>query len=180
MFDWLRGGKSPEVWVIKQVDDGLLHLCGRGTASGEGRAKDKLGALREGRYRGAVRLVDSGVVLNAELFEALVPLDDLERLDDGQARWQGRTWRLAWVPQRCWTFAGHLTTQQSILHGRAELVSVEDVATIRAKASPQAQQPPSYTLEGLDSASLDRPAQRSKSHPKLTLVELEPRRRDHG
>lgn len=136
-------GRSPiEAWVIKQVDDDLLHLCGRGTLESRGKRKAVLAALAQGRFRGAVRLAGGGLVLNARLFAALVPLDDLTLTDDGQAHWQGRLWRVSRVPQRCWGFAGRLVAQPGGNVGGPGLVSSEDVSGIRGRVARDTPQPP--------------------------------------
>lgn len=127
-------GRSPiEVWVIKQIDDDLLHLCGRGTLESRDKRKVVLAALAQGQFRGAVRLAGGGLVLNARLFAALVPLGHLTLTADGQAHWQGRLWRVARVPQRCWGFAGRLVVQREANVGVPGLVSAEDVSGIRGR-----------------------------------------------
>lgn len=136
-------GRSPvEVWVIKQVDDGLIHLCGQGILESRDKRKDVLAALAQGHFQGAVRLAGGGLVLNARLFAALVPLDDLTLTDDGQAHWQGRLWRVSQVPQRCWGFDGRLVAQQGVNVGGLGLVSAEDVSGIRQRVDPDTPQPP--------------------------------------
>ncbi|MBB3189011.1 hypothetical protein [Halomonas cerina] len=127
------------VWVIKQVDSDLLHLCGQGTLASRQRRRGLKKALAHRQYRGGVRMGHSGIVLNARLFAALVPLDDLELLPDGGARWQGRTWRVAEVPQRCWAFEGRLVAQPG-LGGR--LMSVEDVSAIARRVNRSSLSPP--------------------------------------
>ncbi|MCK2183304.1 hypothetical protein [Halomonas getboli] len=132
-------GKPPiRVWVIKQVDADLLHLCGEGRISPDGkRARDEvITALRRGEYRGAVEMIDNGLVLNARLFAALLP-DDAFHLDaDGLAHWQDQTWRVAKVPQRCWTYEG-LLVARAMAHGDFDLVSSEDVSGIRRRAASE-------------------------------------------
>lgn len=134
LSDWLKRNRPPSIWVVKQIDDALLHLCGKGTAEGEGSAATKLERIRAGRFSGAVRMQENDAVLNAGQFAALIPESDLTLIDDSEAQWQGRHWRIAWVPQRCWLHAGRLVTQLSDFHGQTRLVSVEDVSAIRAKA----------------------------------------------
>lgn len=158
-------GKPPECWIIKQIDDDLLHLCGRGLATAKGRAKALLETLHLGSYEGPISFDTSGLVLNSRLFAALVPLEALSIDDQGQAHWQGRVWRVAWVPQRCWAYEGHLTTQLSPVGARPGLISVEDVTTIRAKAAPQAapRNPQLYGLEALEGITTERGAQQGQS-----------------
>ncbi|SEK30783.1 hypothetical protein [Halomonas daqiaonensis] len=135
MFKKLFGKSPVEVWVIKQVDDGLLHLCGQGTLESQSSRKAILAALAQGQFQGGVRLAGGGLVLNTRLFAALVPLDDLTLTDDGQAHWHGRLWRVSQVPQRCWGFEGRLVAEQeSNLHGPG-LVSSEDVSGIRGRVA---------------------------------------------
>lgn len=138
MFKWLKPPNPPKVWVIKQIDHDLLHLCGQGIAEGKERHKDKLLALDAGHYCGPIRLTNSGLVLNSALFEALVPIDSLRLADDDQAHWRGKIYRVSWAPQRCWAFTGRLTTQTVMINGQPGLVSTEDVSGIRAKANPSA------------------------------------------
>lgn len=143
-------GKPPECWVIKQIDDDLLHLCGRGLATARERPKARQAKLRSGRYEGPVSFNNSGLVLNSRLFAALVPLEALRIDDQDRAQWRDRLWQVSWVPQRCWTYEGRLTTQASAAGGRIGLISVEDVAGIRAKATPQAAAPRHSQLYGLE------------------------------
>ncbi|WP_016854726.1 hypothetical protein [Halomonas smyrnensis] len=134
-------GKPPiRVWVIKQVDDGLLHLCGEGHIEpGSKRARESvLTGLQDGTYQGAVALADNGLVLNARLFAALVPHDGLHLDADGLAHWQGRVWRTSQVPQRCWTYEGALIARATT-QGPLDLVSSEDVSGIRRRASGEGQ-----------------------------------------
>lgn len=136
-------GKSPiKVWVIKQVDDDLLHLCGQGSLEDHHKRKAVLAALARGKYRGAVRLAGTGLVLNARLFTALIPLDELTLTDDGQARWQGRRWRVSQVPQRCWGYEGPLIAEAAGHAGGSGLVSSEDVSGIRSRVDPDTPTPP--------------------------------------
>ena len=125
-------GKSPvEVWVIKQVDPDLIHLCGQGILESRDKRSAVLDALARGAFQGGVRMAGSGLVLNARLFTALVPLDDLTLTDDGQAHWQGRRWRVSQVPQRCWSFEGSLVVKEVSPVGGSGLISAEDVSGIR-------------------------------------------------
>ncbi len=137
-------GKPPlRVWVIKQVDGDLLHLCGEGKISPDGKRarEDVLTALKQGEYRGPVEMLDNGLVLNARLFAALLPHDAFHLDADGLAHWQGQTWRVAKVPQRCWTYEGPLVAR-SMAHGDFDLVSSEDVSGIRQRATGEGQAAP--------------------------------------
>ncbi|GKW49757.1 hypothetical protein [Halomonas sp. NCCP-2165] len=158
--------KPPECWVIKQVDDDLLHLCGRGLATARERPKRLLAKLHAGNYQGPVSFDNSGLVLNSRLFAALVPLDALHIDDQDRARWRDRLWRVSWVPRRCWTYEGRLTTQASAAGGRIGLISVEDVASIRAKARPRAtasRHSLLYGLEPLEGVTTEKGAQQRQA-----------------
>ncbi|MDI5892214.1 hypothetical protein [Halomonas rhizosphaerae] len=157
MLKKLFGTSPVEAWVIKQVDDGLLHLCGQGTLESRDKRKAVLAALAQGQFQGAVRLAGGGLVLNARLFAALVPLDDLTLTDDGQAHWQGRLWRVSQVPQRCWSFEGRLVAQQGVNVGGLGLVSVEDVSGIRRRVDPDPAQPPGEVIFRADNELEDHP-----------------------
>lgn len=134
MLKWLTGKQPIPVWVIKQIDDRLLHLCGQGSIEPRTKRSDVLEDLHAGRYQGAVNMTSSGMVLNARLFAALVPLEALQLDEQGHAHWLGRGWYVAQVPQRCWTFEGRLVTQRQVLGNQEQLVSVEDVSDIRRQA----------------------------------------------
>lgn len=124
-------GRTPiDVWVIKQVDADLLHLCGRATLAAKPNRKAVHAALERGEFSGAVTMATGGMVLNSRLFRALIPAEALQLLPDGQACWQGRDWLLSQVPQRCWTFEGRLVARPDPT-GSGSLVSVEDVTGIR-------------------------------------------------
>ncbi|WP_043531821.1 hypothetical protein [Litchfieldella xinjiangensis] len=138
MLNWLKPAKPPRVWVVKQIDSDVLHLCGQGIVEGKQKHKEKLAALSRGHYQGPVRLASGGIVLNSALFQALIPFDDLMIDDDDQAHWRDRRFRIAWVPQRCWAYTGRLATQAVLMNGQPSLSSIEDVSGIRAKASPSA------------------------------------------
>jgi len=153
-------GKQPiEVWVIKQVDSDLLHLCGRATLPAKPSRKAVLAALAESGtgYQGPVTMLAGGAVLNARLFQALVPIDELQLLPDGQARWRGRDWQLAQAPQRCWTYEGRLVARPDPLGGTGALVSAEDVSGIRRQAEQEAPRRPGEVVF--------RPENRSEDHP---------------
>ncbi|WP_163557294.1 hypothetical protein [Halomonas sp. NO4] len=138
MLRWLTGRKPVPVWVIKQIDDGLLHLCGQGSVEPMGKRSEVLAQLPAGRFEGAVKMSGIGLVLNARLFAALVPIEALGLDAQGRAYWQGRVWDVAQVPQRCWTFDGHLTVQRQVQGGQTLLVSTEDVSAIRRQVRSSA------------------------------------------
>ncbi|MGQ4877064.1 hypothetical protein ACOJCM_00645 [Billgrantia sp. LNSP4103-1] len=131
MLKWLTGKQPIPVWVIKQIDDSLLHLCGQGSIEPRTKRSTVLEALRAGRYEGAVSMAQGGLVLNARLFAALVPLEALQLDEQGHAHWDGRHWYVAQVPQRCWTYEGRLIPQYQVLGSQEQRVSVEDVSDIR-------------------------------------------------
>lgn len=151
MWKKLFGKRPIHVWVIKQIDreQALLHLCGEGSILPDDR-RDRDGiitALQRGDYRGPVAMADNGVVLNARLFATLVPHDGLHLGADGQAHWRGRLWRVARVPQRCWTYEGRLVAGPTA-RGRLDLVSSEDVSGIRRRASAEGAASPSVPRFG--------------------------------
>lgn len=135
LWQWLR--RPPiEVWVAKQIDDDILHLCGIGTPWTEQRRGVVIKALRQGSYHGGVCIGQTGVVLNSRLFEALIPHDALQLEQASCARWQGRSWQISHVPQRCWLHEGRLVAHLGTVNDRAGLVSSEDVSTIRDSVTP--------------------------------------------
>ncbi|MGJ7456753.1 hypothetical protein ACR80S_15975 [Halomonas sp. MA07-2] len=151
-------GKTPiDVWVIKQVDIDLLHLCGRATLEARPNRKAVLAALEEGRFAGAVKMATGGVVLNAKLFQALVPVEQCELLHDNQARWRGRDWSLSQVPQRCWTFPGRLIAQPDPTSASDALISAEDVAGIRQRVAQSTPQHPGEVVFRPENANEDHP-----------------------
>lgn len=163
-------GKTPiDVWVIKQVDPDLLHLCGRATLEARPNRKAVLMALAEGGFAGAVTMATGGVVLNARLFQALVPMEQLALLPDDQARWRGRDWSLSQVPQRCWTFPGRLITQPETTGAfPGALVSAEDISGIRQRAAQATPQRPDETVFRAEDANQDHPLVATKgegTHP---------------
>lgn len=139
MLKWLTGKHPIPVWVIKQIDADLLHLCGQGHVVSQARSSRTLQQLQAGRYEGAVTMASGGLVLNARLFAALVPLDALQLDARGHAQWDGRLWHVAQVPQRCWTFEGRLVPQRQMLGDQEQWVSVEDVSDIRRQAQASAE-----------------------------------------
>ncbi|MBB3329206.1 hypothetical protein BDK63_000042 [Halomonas campaniensis] len=151
-------GKTPiDVWVIKQVDTDLLHLCGRATLEAKPNRKAVLAALEGGHFSGPVRMAAGGVMLNARLFAALVPAEALQLLPDDQARWQGRDWSIAQVPQRCWTFQGRLTVQPNPAAGPHALVSIEDVTDIRQRVEGTTPRRPGEVVFRAENANEDDP-----------------------
>ncbi|WP_111412036.1 hypothetical protein [Billgrantia lactosivorans] len=131
MLKWLTGKQPIPVWVIKQIDDTLLHLCGQGSIEPHTRRSSVIERLHAGDYEGAVSMNTGGLVLNARLFAALVPLEALQLDAQGHAHWNGRSWYVAQVPQRCWTYEGRLVAQRQLLGNQEQLISVEDVSDIR-------------------------------------------------
>lgn len=131
-----------KAWVIKQIDEDVLHLCGKGVLESNQKPRHVKKALEAGRYHGGVRMGDTGIVLNPQLLAALVPLDRLTLVEDGRkAEWQGRRWHVSQVPQRCWDFDGHLVTHENPMFTAPELISTEDVSGLskhvnRDKAPP--------------------------------------------
>jgi hypothetical protein len=152
-------GKAPlEVWVIKQVDSDLLHLCGRATLEAKPNRKAVLTALESGHFTGAVRMATGGdVVLNSRLFQALVPVDTLQLLPDGQARWREQAWQLAQVPQRCWTFQGRLVVRPDPMGSPGTLVSAEDVSGIQQRVEQEAPRHPGQVVFRPDNPDEDHP-----------------------
>ncbi|MDN3520886.1 hypothetical protein [Halomonas ramblicola] len=145
---WQRLGIAPiEVWVIKQIDTEVLHLCGIGTLHTEQRPWRALTDLKRGRYCGGVRLGQTGIVLNSRLFAALIPLDSLHLEGPAKARWQGRDWQVSRVPQRSWQYEGRLVAHPEPGGGQARLVSGEDVAGIRDNIDPDACPPGTATFQ---------------------------------
>lgn len=138
MLKWLTGKQPIPVWVIKQIDDSLLHLCGQGSIEPRAKRTSVIEDLHAGRYEGAIHMANGGMVLNARLFAALVPLEALQLDTQGLAHWQGRSWYVAQVPQRCWTFEGRLIAQRQALGDQEQLVSVEDVSDIRRQVQQSA------------------------------------------
>ncbi|WP_416136986.1 hypothetical protein ACM26W_10695 [Halomonas sp. HK25] len=157
-------GKTPiDIWVIKQVEADLLHLCGRATLEARPNRKAILAALEEGHFAGAVKMATGGVVLNARLFQALVPAEQLEPLPDGQARWRGRDWSLSQVPQRCWTFQGRLIAQPDPTSASGALISAEDVSGIRQRVAQSTPQHPGEVVFRPENANEDHPLVAAKT-----------------
>jgi len=129
----LFGRKPIRVWIIKQVDmsQRLIHLCGQGTLTTDLKPREALNQLRGRRYQGGVRMGDTGWVLHARLFEGLVPEEELSITFPYRALWLERSWRIASVPQHCWTWVGPLTATPAT-DGEG-LVSQEDVRFLRQR-----------------------------------------------
>ncbi|MGM0985156.1 MAG: hypothetical protein ACQEXG_17370 [Pseudomonadota bacterium] len=125
--------KTPiKAWVIKQIDGEILHLCGQGALESNDRSRRVKEALEAGQYHGGVRMGDTGIVINSQRLAALVPLDRLELVENGRiAEWQGRSWVVSQVPQRCWDYEGHLVAQKNPMSTTPALISTEDVSGIR-------------------------------------------------
>jgi|GEM_PF-1561720 len=136
-------GVTPiRVWVIKQIDADLLHLCGIGTLyHPRQRPWVALSALRHHRYQGGVRLGKTGIVLNSRLFADLVPLEALTLRGPTLARWEGRDWRVSQVPRRSWEHEGRLVVDRDTDGEGERLTSGEDVSRIRDNIDPQAAEP---------------------------------------
>ncbi|QTF91304.1 hypothetical protein [Halomonas sp. BM-2019] len=141
MLKRLFGKRPVHCWPIKQIDDQVLHLCPRSRVASDLKHDALLAALRQGRFSGGVRMGESGLVLNAQLFEALVPEEDLQQEEDGLVLWRGRRWRVAQVPQYSWTWTGGLVASPNPLGTGPQLVSREDISVIRRRADPRAAPP---------------------------------------
>lgn len=135
--------KSPiKAWVIKQLDEGILHLCGQGVLETNEKPRHVKKALEAGHYHGGVRMGDTGIVLNTRLLAAVVPLDQLKLVANGRiAEWQVRSWAVSQVPQRCWAHEGRLIAERNPMSTAPALISTEDVSGIsqhvdRDKAPP--------------------------------------------
>ncbi|QFU01482.1 hypothetical protein FIU83_07495 [Halomonas sp. THAF5a] len=96
---WMRKGPV-HCWVIKQIDEttSRLHLCESGQLETQLSRKETESQLARGEYRGGLRIGDTGIVLNSELFGAQVPWPALLLGEIYQAHWQGRTWEVSRVP----------------------------------------------------------------------------------
>ena len=132
MLGKLFGRQPIWVWSIKQADEELLHLVGRGTLESDMKPKKLRAQLLAGQYRGGIRIGDTGMVINSRLLEAIGPEEEFW-LDDTQnaALWQGKRWRLAWVPQRSWYYEGRLVAERNPTSDSPALISTEDVSRIR-------------------------------------------------
>ncbi|QJQ96554.1 MULTISPECIES: hypothetical protein [Halomonadaceae] len=162
MFDWLKPAKLPTLWAIKQIDDHVLHLCGKAQVEGNPRVRETLVALEREQFRGPIRMLNSGLILNAGLFEALIPLADIESGGLDHARWKGKHFQVSWVPQKMWTYTGRFTTEPVMINGEPGLGSVEDVSAIRSKAS-RTEQPPATIINSTFSLTpKDSPEQHSE------------------
>lgn len=138
MFKWLFAKKQPiRCWTIKQVDSGMLHLCGIGTLQTDLKPEQALHQVRTGQFQGPVQMGDTGIVLHSQMFAALIPEEELALDDQYNAHWQGVDWEVAKVPQRCWTWSGKLEAVRNPAGPVPRWVSVEDVSDLRQKASTQ-------------------------------------------
>ncbi|MBA2781256.1 hypothetical protein H1D44_20535 [Halomonas kenyensis] len=123
------------MWAIKQIDTTTLHLCGEGTLESNQKRRVVLEALHCGQYQGAVRIGDSGLVINSRQLAAVVPLESLRLVDDNNcAEWQERLWVVSHVPQRMWLYEGNLVTEPNPSGASPALISREDVSRIRNQA----------------------------------------------
>jgi len=136
-------GKQPiRAWAIKQIDDATLHLCGEGRLESDQKSKVMLKALQAGQFNGGVRMGDTGTVINTRRLAAVVPLEALQLLADGNtAEWNGRHWAVSHVPQRAWLFDGRLVAEPNLLSSTPALVSREDVSHIRQNVRQDATPP---------------------------------------
>lgn len=107
--------KSPlKAWVIKQIDHEALHLCSQEILESPAKPKLVREALYFERYEGAVRMGERGIVLNTRRIAAVAPLHRFRLVEGGrEAEWQGRSWAVSQVPQRCWIYGGHLITDKT-------------------------------------------------------------------
>ncbi|WP_133482689.1 MULTISPECIES: hypothetical protein [Halomonas] len=124
--------KAPiKAWIIKQIDNDVLHLCGQGGLESTNTPRHVKKSLQAGNYQGGVRVGNTGIVLNTRLLAAVVPLDQLTLAEDGRvAKWQGRRWSVSQVPQRCWEYEGQLVTRANPMSDTPSLISTEDVSAI--------------------------------------------------
>ncbi|MBD3894465.1 hypothetical protein IEI94_01170 [Halomonas sp. ML-15] len=152
MLDWFKRNKLPEAWAVKQIDNDLLHLCGRGQL--ESHERNALKALQENRFDGAIRMHDSALVLNTRLFAALAPVEELTLVGQDQAEWQGKRYCVSWVPQRCWVYEGRLTVTHGQINGIPQRISVEDVSAIRDKAASVSHDESNVQFTSLDALEI--------------------------
>ncbi|MDT8880933.1 hypothetical protein RSO68_15810 [Halomonas saccharevitans] len=110
---------------FKQIDNNILHLCGQNALIPT--SKD----LGLEKYQGGVRMGDTGIVLNTCRISAVVPLHWLRLIKGGwKAEWQGHSWTVFQVPQRCWSYDGCLVTQKNPMADSPAPISTEDVSRI--------------------------------------------------
>ncbi len=168
--------KTPfKAWVIKQVDEATLHLCGQGVLESTEKPKRVREALHFEQYQGGVRMGDTGIILNTRRIAAVVPLHRLRLVDDGRAaEWQGRSWAVSQVPQRCWDYAGHLVTQENPISTSPALISTEDVSNISEQINRDGAPPGEVTFRP-DNA-LEDPLQEVQS----AIEEVRERRKKSG
>lgn len=141
MLGALFGKKPPQCWVIKQIDDGLLHLCEKGTLETRQKHRKAEQDMRTGVYQGGVRMGSAGIVLNSNLFARLIPMAELTLDDDYRAHWQGSLWEVSKVPQRCWTWRGQLITEPNTLGDLPRLVSTEDTTSLKHRVDTSSAPP---------------------------------------
>ncbi|MDV6319078.1 hypothetical protein [Chromohalobacter sp. HP20-39] len=108
MLKWLQDRlsrrQSIAIWVVKQLDDTTLHLCGRGMAEGTERISHRRSALAHGTFVGPVRIGEHHEVWHSDLFARLPLRDELRLIDEREAEYAGRRYYVSWVPERCWNF----------------------------------------------------------------------------
>lgn len=132
MLGKLFGRQPIHAWAIKQIDEATLHLCGQGTLESDQKRKAMLEALHADRFDGGIRMEGTGIVLHSRRLAAVVPLEALQLLQNGDAaEWNGRRWAVSHVPQRAWLFDGGLVAEPNPAGGPPALISQEDVAHIR-------------------------------------------------
>ncbi|MCI0508779.1 hypothetical protein C8E00_103216 [Chromohalobacter marismortui] len=153
MLKWLQDRLSRRqgiaIWVIKQLDDTTLHLCGSGMAEGTERMSRRRRALAQGTFVGPVRIGEHHEVLHSDLFARLPLHKELCLIDEREAEYAGRRYHVSWVPERCWRFQGRLISQPQRNDGALRFVSHEDVAAIRQKAvAPDATATPPRRSDG--------------------------------
>ncbi|GAB3349624.1 MULTISPECIES: hypothetical protein [Chromohalobacter] len=160
MLEWLQDRLSRQqgiaIWVVKQVDDTTLHLCGKGMAEGTERVSRRRRALGRGTFVGPVRIGEHHEVLHSNLFAWLPLRDELRLIDDREVEYAGRRYHVSWVPERCWRFQGPLISHPQRNDGKLRFVSHEDVAAIREKTTaPSASTTPSRNVDGWSLAARD-------------------------
>jgi hypothetical protein len=144
--------KTPiSAWVIKQIDDATLHLCGQGELESTEKPKRLLEMLQAEQYQGAVRMGNTGIVINTCRVATVVPLDRLRLVEGGRiAEWQGRSWAVSQVPQRCWNYEGRMVTQNNSLSASPALISTEDVSNISKNINRDGAPPGEVTFRPID------------------------------
>ncbi|MDI5890434.1 hypothetical protein [Halomonas rhizosphaerae] len=168
--------KTPlKAWVIKQIDKGTLHLCGQGILESTEKPRRVREALHFEQYQGGVRMGDTGIVLNTRRIAAVVPLHRLRLVDEGRvAEWQGRSWAVSQVPQRCWDYDGRLVTQKNPLSTSPALISTEDVSNISKHINRDGAPPGEVTFRPVN--ALEDPLQDTRA----AIKEVRERRKRSG